>query len=195
MGGHGNIVHVTGFLVDPNTKLRMDAVKKAVAETHGRVKLIQTVADIDAVGPANKAIGSLLAAKANQIDGIVGSAYIPSQVAAQDLRNLGNKRIKMVGIDDAPQVVSGIKDGYVAGTMLQNPYGQAYLATYALNLIVKDGCKVNPKAPFKKTPQTSKFIDSGTLFVNEKTIQHYNALRVKLTQQILKSFKKTYFVC
>ena len=36
MGGEGAIMHGTGFLVDPNTTLRIDAVERAVAETDGQ---------------------------------------------------------------------------------------------------------------------------------------------------------------
>jgi ABC-type sugar transport system substrate-binding protein len=48
MGGKGNIVHLTGLLIDTNTTLREQAVQKAVDETNGAVKLLQTVADTDA---------------------------------------------------------------------------------------------------------------------------------------------------
>ena len=33
MGGSGKIAHFTGFLVDPNTQLRIEAVEKAASET------------------------------------------------------------------------------------------------------------------------------------------------------------------
>ncbi len=48
MGGKGRIAHFTGFLTDPGTALRIAGVKQAVAETHGAVQLVQTIADIDA---------------------------------------------------------------------------------------------------------------------------------------------------
>ena len=47
MGGKGRIVHLAGLLVDPNTKLRMEAVEKAVKETNGAVTLIQHLTDTD----------------------------------------------------------------------------------------------------------------------------------------------------
>ena len=50
MGGKGKIVHLAGLLVDPNTKLRMDAVEKAVKETNGAVTLIQHITDTDSAG-------------------------------------------------------------------------------------------------------------------------------------------------
>src|ERR1700684_553001 len=40
MGGKGNIVHLAGLLVDPNTTLRVKAVETAVAESNGAVKLL-----------------------------------------------------------------------------------------------------------------------------------------------------------
>src|SRR5260370_1334199 len=46
MGGKGLLLHGTGLLTDPNTVLRVAAVKKVVAETNGAVTLI-TITDID----------------------------------------------------------------------------------------------------------------------------------------------------
>jgi ribose transport system substrate-binding protein len=43
MGGKGSIAHFTGFLVDPNTQLRIDAVQKAADETNGAVKVILVI--------------------------------------------------------------------------------------------------------------------------------------------------------
>jgi ribose transport system substrate-binding protein len=134
MGGKGKIVHLAGLLVDPNTKLRMDAVEKAVKETNGAVTLIQHVTDTDQQEAADQKINALLGAQKDQIDSLVATAYIPSVVAAKSLRNLGDKRIKLVGIDDDKIVLDGIKDGFVAGTMAQNPYGQGYVAAYVLDL-------------------------------------------------------------
>jgi ribose transport system substrate-binding protein len=38
MGGKGKIAHFTGFLVDPNTQLRIDAVQRAADETRRAVR-------------------------------------------------------------------------------------------------------------------------------------------------------------
>ncbi len=35
-------------------------------------------------------------------------------------------------------VLTAIKDGFVNGTMLQNPYGLAYLGSYALDRVLRD---------------------------------------------------------
>ena len=63
MGGKGRIVHLAGLLVDPNTKLRMEAVEKAVKETNGAVTLIQHLTDTDQQEAADQKINALLAPK------------------------------------------------------------------------------------------------------------------------------------
>ena len=185
MGGKGRIVHGTGFLVDPNTQLRIKAVEKAVAETNGAVTLVQNLADIDDQEKADKAINSFLAANKDKIDGFVTTAYVPTVVAATALRNIGDKRIKMVGIDDDKIVLDAIKDGFVYGTMAQNPYGQAYVGAYVLDLLVQ-GWKKKPGAPFK--------INSGTLLISAKNLTTYPNDLKEITKKLQGSFKNLYLV-
>ena len=112
-------------------------MEKAVDETNGAVTLLQTVADTDAQEAADQKINALLAAQKDEIDGMIATGYIPSVVASKSLRTLGDKRIKFVGIDDDPIVLDAIKDGFVAGTMAQNPYGQGYIGAYVLDLLAE----------------------------------------------------------
>jgi len=195
MGGKGKIVHLAGLLVDPNTKLRMDAVEKAVKETNGAVTLVQHITDTDQQEAAHQKINALLGAPKDQIDGLVATAYIPSVVAAKSLRNLGDKRIKLIGIDDDKIVLDGIKDGFVAGTMAQNPYGQGYVAAYVLDLLASGTCTVKADAPFIKTPQTARFIDSGTMLISADNVGTYKNDLKKITTDIQYSFKQKYLTC
>jgi ribose transport system substrate-binding protein len=116
-------------------------------------------------------------------------------VASKSLRTLGDKRIKFVGIDDDPIVLDAIKDGYVVGTMAQNPYGQGYVAAYVLDLLVGGSCTVKDDAPWIKTPQTARFIDSGTLVINNANLTAYKDDLKKITADIQKSFKDKYLNC
>lgn len=186
MGGEGTIVHLTGFLVDPNTRLRMDAVERAVAETDGRVTLLQHLADVDSQEEADNKINALLAASKDEIDGIVTTAYVPSVVAATALRNLGDKRIKMVGIDDDPIVLDAVTDGFLVGTMAQNPYGQAYVAAFALDRL-RQGCQMNPETPF--------LIDSGTFLIDPAKVETYQDDLKALTAEIQSGFEAQYLTC
>ncbi|GGE11403.1 sugar ABC transporter substrate-binding protein [Aureimonas endophytica] len=192
LGPGKRIAHFTGFLVDPNTQLRIDAVAKAAKE--GGATVVQVIADIDAPEPAEEKINAYLAAHAGEVDGIVTTAWVPAVVAANALRKIGDKRIKMVGIDHDEVVLKAIKDGFVSGTMLQNPYGQGYIGAFALDKLRK-GCTVKADAPFKSNALTAKFIDSGTIYVAADKVDSYvDAMREK-TKTLLASFGDTYLAC
>jgi ribose transport system substrate-binding protein len=190
--GKKRILHLTGFLVDPNTQLRIDAVKKAAEETGNEV--VQVIADIDAPEPAEEKINAYLAAHASEVDGIIATAWVPSVVAANALRKIGDKRIHMVGIDHDQVVLQAIKDGFVDGTMLQNPYGQAYIGSYAVDKL-RSGCTVKADAPFKTNALTTKFIDSGTSFIDAAKVGTYVDTMRGETQKLLASFDATYLSC
>lgn len=192
LGEGARIAHFTGFLVDPNTQLRIDAVAKAAAEEGAEV--VQVIADIDAPEPAEEKINAYLAAHAADIDGIITTAWVPAVVAANALRNIGDKRIQMVGIDHDEVVLQAIKDGYVAGTMLQNPYGQGYIGAWALDKM-RGGCTVKADAPFKSNALTDKFIDSGTVFVAADAVDTYVDAMRAATKSIFETFEATYFDC
>ena len=126
--------------------------------------------------------------------GLIATGYISSVVAATALKNLGDKKIKLVGIDDDKIILDGIRDGFVAGTMAQNPYGQAYIGAYVLDQMAA-GCSVKADAPWIATPQTAHFVDSGTLLISEKNVDSYKDDLKALTKKLQGSFKDTYLSC
>ena len=194
MGGKGKIAHFTGFLVDPNTQLRIDAVQKAADETNGAVQVVQVIADIDAPQPAEEKINAYLAANASNVDGIVTTAWVPAVTAANALRKIGDKRIKMVGIDHDQVVLQAIKDGYINGTMLQNPYGQGYVGSYVLDKL-RSGCTLRDDAPWKSNVLTKKFVDSGTVFVDASQVDTYVDAMRGITKTLKANFDTTFLSC
>jgi ribose transport system substrate-binding protein len=194
MGGKGSIAHFTGFLVDPNTQLRIDAVQKAADETDGAVKVIQVIADIDAPQPAEEKINAYLAAHAAEVDGIITTAWVPAVTAANALRKIGDKRIKMVGIDHDEVVLKAIKDGFLNGTMLQNPYGQGYVGSYVLDKL-RSGCTIKDDAPWAPNALTAKFVDSGTVFVDASQVDTYVDAMRGITKTLKESFDKDFLAC
>lgn len=186
------IAHFTGFLVDPNTQLRIDAVARAAAE--GGAEVVQVIADIDAPEPAEEMINAYLAAHAGDVDGIITTAWVPAVVAASALRRIGDKRIKMVGIDHDEVVLNAIRDGYVHGTMLQNPYGQGYLGSFVVDRL-RSGCTVRADAPFNSIALTDRFVDSGTVFAGVDAVDNYVASMQAITQEIFEGFEDTYLDC
>ena len=194
MGGKGRIAHFTGFLVDPNTQLRIDAVQKAADETNGAVTVVQVIADIDAPQPAEEKINAYLAANAAEVDGIVTTAWVPAVVASNSLRKIGDKRIKMVGIDHDEVVIQAIADGFINGTMLQNPYGQGYIGSYVLDKL-RSGCTIKADAPFQTNALTTKFVDSGTVFVDAVTAPTYVTAMVGISADLKASMDTNFLAC
>jgi ribose transport system substrate-binding protein len=117
---------------------------------------------------------------------MISVAYVGSSVAATLLKNLGDGRIKFVGIDDDQAVLDGIRDGYVVGTMSQNPYGQAYIGAWVLDQI-RQGCTVKEGAPW--------FIDTGTFLIDQSNLDTYQDQRVQITQDLLSTFEANYLTC
>ncbi len=190
--GKKRIAHFTGYLVDPNTKLRIDGVNKAAQEAGGVV--VQVIADIDAPEPAAEKIGAFMATRSGDIDGIITTAWVPAVAASNALRKMGDKRIKMVGIDHDDVVLKAIKDGFVNGTMLQNPYGQGYIGAYTLDRL-RHGCIIKADAPWKSNTLTKRFIDSGTVYVNAAKVDNYVGAMQGITKSLLAKFESTYLNC
>jgi ribose transport system substrate-binding protein len=91
-------------------------------------------------------------------------------------------------------VLKAIKDGYVDGTMLQNPYGQGYIGAYALDRI-RNGCKVKADAPFKTIALTNRFIDSGTVYADKSAVDNYVGSMQAITKTIFADFAGKYLTC
>ena len=186
MGGSGALVHLTGNAVDSNTQRRSTGVEKAVAETGGKVTLLTTVTDIDKdLQTAQKAVSDLLTAKGAQIKGIVTTAYNPAVAATEGVKSAGLP-IKVIAIDDDAKILSAIKDGTIAGTVVQNPWGQAYVGSWVL-------ANLNAKKCTIKTP--GLYVDSGSFLVTKDNAGTYDAERVAKSKAILDEFKTTHLTC
>ena len=185
MGGQGNLVHLTGNKTDSNTQRRIAGVAQAIAESNGKVKLIDTITDIDAdLQTAQKAVADLLAAKGTQINGIVNTAYNPAVASAAGVKQ-SHLPIKVVAIDDDPTVLADIKDGSVAATVVQNPVGQAYVGSYAL-MKLSTGCTMN---------KPGVVIDSGSFVVTTDNVDTYDTQRQAETKTLRADFDSKYLHC
>lgn len=185
MGGQGNLVHLTGNKVDSNTQRRIAGVQQAVDETGGKVKLIDTVTDIDTdLQTAQKAVADLLAAKGSQINAIVNTAYNPAVASAAGVKQ-ANLPIKVIAIDDDPTIIAGVRNGSVAATVLQNPVGQAYVGSYAL-MKLAGGCTMT-------TPGV--IVDSGSFVVTQANVDTYDNDRHAKTDSLKQDFDSKYLSC
>jgi ribose transport system substrate-binding protein len=144
MHSKGNIVHLAGNLAGSVTSPRIQGVKDAVKK-YPKIHLIQTIANIDTPTAAPAAIANLLAARKNEIDGVVATADNPSDAWAKAMENAHEKSIPSVLTDVDPTIVRAVEQGYATGTMAANAYADAYLSVYSLKLM-SQGCKY--KGPF-----------------------------------------------
>ncbi len=185
MGGKGNLVHLTGNAVDSNTQRRIEGVQRAIDETDGAVRLLTTVTDIDTdLQSAQRAVSDLLAAQGSEIQGIVTTAYNPAVAATEGVTSTGLD-IKVIAIDDDKLILSAIRDGSISGTVVQNPWGQAYVGSYALGAL-NSGCEM-------KKP--GLYVDSGSFLVTKDNIDSYDGERKAKSMQLLDSFKNEYLNC
>ncbi|GAB3942310.1 sugar ABC transporter substrate-binding protein [Kribbella albertanoniae] len=181
IGGEGAIVHLTGNNVDSNTQRRIAGVKKAIAETNGKVTELPVITDIDKdLSTAQKAVADLLASKGKEIKGIVTTAYNPAVAAADGVAS-SKLPIKVVAIDDDAKILSGIKSGGVAATVTQNPTGQAYIGGWLLALLQSKQCTM-------KTPGV--IVDSGSFVVTKTNVDTYDEERKAKTTALKTEFEK-----
>ncbi|MGW7422576.1 sugar ABC transporter substrate-binding protein [Streptomyces sp. NPDC054813] len=186
MGGKGTLVHLTGNNVDANTQLRIKGVTRAVRESGGKVRLLQTVTDIDTdLGTAQKAVSDLMAAKGDRITGIVATAYNPAVAAADAVRSSGSKA-KVIAIDDDAKILSGIRQGTVTATVVQNPVGQAEIGVWALALLQTKQCTV-------RDPGVE--VDSGSFVVDKANVADYDKARQAKTAQLKQEFADRILAC
>ena len=186
MGGKGSLVHLTGNNVDANTQLRIKGVAKAVAESNGKVKLLQTVTDIDKdLQTAQKAVSDLLAAKGDEIQGIVTTAYNPAVAAAGAVQSSGSKA-KVVAIDDDAKIIGAIKDGSVSATVVQNPVGQSDVGTWALALLQSKQCVMR---------DPGVIVDSGSFVVTKTNVDSYAKEQEAKTADLKKQFADELLNC
>jgi ribose transport system substrate-binding protein len=199
IGGSGDIAVLTSQLTDPNTQLRIKAVKDAVAKTGGKVKLAQVVADIDTPQSAPPAINALLAAKGKTLAGVMATSYNPSVAMATAMTDSPEyRRIKFIGAENSPQVMNALKKGYIHGTLFQNTYGQAYVAAYTLYKVIQEGCTVRDDAPFDETEQTKRLISAGVLIVDKSNLAEYDGKPESLpadTDKMLKLLDEKVLSC
>lgn len=110
------------------------------------------------------------------------------------MRRLGDKRIKMIAIDHDEVVMDAIRDGFVVGSMLQNPYGQAYVAAFAADKL-RNECSVSENAPFASHPLTARFIDSGAPYINASNVETRADVDRALTAELLQKVEQSFLSC
>jgi ribose transport system substrate-binding protein len=185
MGGKGRILNVLELVTDINTRKRDEGIREVVAR-HPGVEIVQTISDMSQVSEAVTKIQSALAARMDEIDGIITTGYNPTIAAASVLsewhRDPKHKRIRFIGIDTGTTVLQAIRDGLIDATVAQNPPGHGYLSCWLAKLML-DGW--TPAAPYQ-------FINAGIVIVTKDNIDTYAAEVRKITDGIAAELRTRY---
>jgi ribose transport system substrate-binding protein len=185
MGGQGRILNVLELVTDINTKKRDEGIREVVAR-HPGVEIIQTISDMTQVSEATVKIQSALAARMNEIDGMITTGYNPTIAAASVLtewhKDPRHKRIRFIGIDTGDTVLQAIRDGAIDATIAQNPPGHGYISCLLLKLLLDGWTPV----------QDYQFIDAGIVIVTKDSLDSYAAEVRKITDGIAAELKTKY---
>jgi len=178
MGETGGVVGLCGAVTDTNTQSRMEAIQKACAE-YPNVELIQIIGDIDESEASVTAIENILAAKGDQISGFISTCYYPSVALAKILSDERYSNVHAIGCDTDEAVLDGIKSGALDGTMSQNPWGQAYLATVTLKMLT-DGWTYKADQDF--------LVDSGSFYITKDNADKVEQTQMEATMEMAKTW-------
>jgi ribose transport system substrate-binding protein len=185
MGGKGRILNVLETVTDINTKKRDEGIREVVARNPG-VEIIQTISDMTQVSEATVKLQSALAARMDEIDGIITTGYNPTIAAASVLKewhkDAKHKRIRFIGIDTGDTVLQAIRDGSIDATVAQNPPGHGYISCMLLKLLLDGWTPV----------QEYQFIDAGIVIVTKDNVDTFAAEVRKITDRIAADLKAKY---
>ena len=81
---------------------------------------------------------------------------------AQVFPEAGRTDIIVQGVDDAPEVLEGIRQGNISFSYGQQPYGQGYLAVY-----------IPWKMKHEGVESTAKYLDTRIVFIDEANVDTY----------------------
>ena len=93
---------------------------------------------------------------------VTGLFEYNSTLAVEVLRQTGKQgKIQLAAFDEGADVIAGIKEGFVLGTVVQDPYGYGYESVRVLNALAKGDMSLIP--------------ESGVLNIPAKVIRKDNA--------------------
>jgi ribose transport system substrate-binding protein len=158
----GKIMLFVGKLDARNAQERIQGIKEALTGT--RVEIVDTrTDDADAVRAKSNAADAIV--KYPDLKALVGlwSYNGPAILGAvKDARKTG--QIKIVAFDEADETLAGIHDGFIHGTVVQQPYEFGYQAIKLMTQVLKGDKSVIP---------ASKQIIIPTLVVNKANVDEF----------------------
>ena len=184
MGGEGQILNVLGVIEDYNTTLRKEGIEEIVAK-YPNVEIVSEIAGMTSPEIAMEKVENALAAHVNGIDGIISTETNGTEAVSKVLSEYhekGNRYIHFVGIDNEPNTMKALKEGYIDGTMAQNPYGHGYISVLLLKYL-REGW----------TPKEGAYkVNAGHFLVTQENADTYEQDQLEITKSIAAELEEKY---
>jgi ribose transport system substrate-binding protein len=140
---------------------RSDASSEEVKSEDGKFTIIGTMTDQFDFAKAKANVEDTVTSHPD-ITGMVGLfEYNPPLILEALDRTNKRGKVKVMGFDENPQTLQGIKDGTVVGTVVQNPYQYGFKSIEILNELHKGNKSVIPESKFIDIP--ARVIDSSNV--------------------------------
>src|SRR5688572_358987 len=160
--GGGKVMLFVGKLDARNAQERIQGIKEALTGT--RVEVVDTRTDDGESGRAKSNAADALV-KHPDIKALVGLwGYSGPAIlsAVKDAKKLG--QVKIVAFDEQDETLTGIKDGWIHATVVQQPYEFGYQAITLMAQVLKGDKSLIPE---------NKQIIIPTLVVNKANVEEF----------------------
>lgn len=166
IGEKGEIAILSGTLSAPNHKERVEGFKEEIAN-YPDIKIVAEYPDEDSLEKAISLTESILQGNPN-LSGIFGCNATNVFGAARAVVDAGLKdQITIVGMDDEPETISGIENGSIYATMVQNVKEIGYRSIFTM-IQIADGV-----LPEEKEDEVGAFL------VTKDTLDNYHTVTGK----------------
>jgi len=182
MGHKGEVAIALGHANDINVVLRGNGMEEYITKNEPDMKLAVTVKDMDTPEGTVTGAESILSAYPD-VKGILGTCQFCGVGPAAAVAAAGKTDILVSGFDDSPEMIEAIKKGYASFTVMQQPWGQGYLAIWVMDQMGKG-----------KEPSV-RYVDTGTTFVDKSNVDNYlEAVKKSFWDNLMPYFEKEVMV-
>ncbi len=169
LGGFGNVAVMVGAKDAQNNIERLTGFEDALKnESDINIICIESTDNLlnEAIAKARKIFKEY-----QDIDGIFASSGSDAQAAVQIMKekDIEAGKIKIIGFDDDKKTLELIKNGSVAGTIVQNTNAMGYESVMHLYKVLKG------ELPMEKAENGSDSIDTGIIFVTNDNVDTYSS--------------------
>lgn len=163
MGGKGNVVIARSVLSDANEQQRITAFKDVMGKDFPNIKIVDEIPNCATPEGTTACAEQALSThpEMNAYWSVISQAALGAVTA---FKGANRSDIIIVGADDEPEMLEAIKNGTIAFSFSQQPFGQGYLMVYLPYLMAEKGLK-----------PTARFLEMGLTMIDKSNIDTYKA--------------------